>query len=337
MLYLTIANLLKGGSCKQLWQVCQTGAPKLAMRVECRHLTTARAAGGGAPLDRCSEHGCAGGQRTGQSCRRCHLSALTSSTAMQVVHSALGLVRSPVMTTGPRPACCPAALLLIRAGASDIHAAGMQVLSRMWVLWGIILAVPQKTINGAVGLTPLPLELNLNSLLLAWGITEVIRYSFYALKVSVHGSSALWCTLLWRPACAAQAALPPAQLQQSAMQELSIVPYPLLWLRYTTFIVLYPLGVASELAMVYLALPTIRKSKMWSATMPNSLNIGFDYPLLCWAMLAGYIPGETEGQAVKLAAATWVDKLLNCHVAGFPQLYLYMISQRKKMLGSKSK
>eukprot|EP00891_Asterochloris_glomerata_P007862 jgi/Astpho2/7862/Aster-06146 len=165
-----------------------------------------------------------------QSCRGCYPSALRSGAAMQVVHSALGLVRSPLMTTG------------------------MQVLSRMWVLWGIILAVPKETTDGAVRLAPLLPELNLSSLLLAWGITEVIRYSFYALK------------------------------------ELSIVPYPLLWLRYTTFIVLYPLGVASELAMVYLALPTIRKSKMWSAPMPNSLNIGFDYHLICWAMLAGYIP-----------------------------------------------
>ena len=87
--------------------------------------------------------------------------------------------------------------------------------------------------------------------------------------------------------------------------------YPLLWLRYTTFIVLYPLGVASELAMVYLALPTIRKSKMWSAPMPNSLNIGFDYHLVCWAMLAGYIPGEKAGQAISIAAANWHGKQLN--------------------------
>ena len=63
------------------------------------------------------------------------------------------------------------------------------MLSRMWVLWGIILAVPKETIDGAVRLGPLPLELNLKSLLLAWGITEVIRYSFYALKVSVLGSA----------------------------------------------------------------------------------------------------------------------------------------------------
>lgn len=38
-------------------------------------------------------------------------------------------------------------------------------------------------------------------------------------------------------------------------------PYLLLWLRYTAFIGLYPLGVASELAMVWLALPWIREHR----------------------------------------------------------------------------
>lgn len=41
-------------------------------------------------------------------------------------------------------------------------------------------------------------------------------------------------------------------------------PYVLLWLRYTAFIGLYPLGVGSELAMVALALPTIRAQRPWS-------------------------------------------------------------------------
>jgi hypothetical protein len=41
-------------------------------------------------------------------------------------------------------------------------------------------------------------------------------------------------------------------------------PYVLLWLRYTAFIVLYPLGVSSELAEVALALPTIRATRPWS-------------------------------------------------------------------------
>ena len=38
-------------------------------------------------------------------------------------------------------------------------------------------------------------------------------------------------------------------------------PYVLLWLRYTAFILLYPLGVGSELAMVALAMPSIRQHR----------------------------------------------------------------------------
>ena len=49
------------------------------------------------------------------------------------------------------------------------------------------------------------------------------------------------------------------------------------WLRYTMFIPLYPLGVASELALVFLALPTIHDLHLWSISMPNSLNFAFDY------------------------------------------------------------
>ena len=69
-------------------------------------------------------------------------------------------------------------------------------------------------------------------------------------------------------------------------------PYPLLWLRYTTFIPLYPLGVASEMTMVALALPHIRKSQMWSIRMPNALNFAFDYFLFCLLAVAIYIPGR---------------------------------------------
>ncbi len=69
-------------------------------------------------------------------------------------------------------------------------------------------------------------------------------------------------------------------------------PYPLLWLRYTTFIPLYPLGVASEMTMVALALPHIRKSQMWSIRMPNAFNFAFDYFLFCLLAVAIYIPGR---------------------------------------------
>jgi hypothetical protein len=90
-------------------------------------------------------------------------------------------------------------------------------------------------------------------------------------------------------------------------QEVGWVPYPLLWTRYSLFIVLYPLGVASELTMAYLALPTIRKERPLSLAMPNSINFAFDYYYFCFIAIACYIPG-------------------------LPDLYKHMLKQRRKVL-----
>jgi hypothetical protein len=94
---------------------------------------------------------------------------------------------------------------------------------------------------------------------------------------------------------------PPARPRSSVSraQELGLQPYVLLWLRYTAFLVLYPLGVSSELTMVWLAAPTIRAERPLSVSLPNPWNVGFDYHLACWAVVALYVPGA-RGQ---LAAA----------------------------------
>lgn len=97
--------------------------------------------------------------------------------------------------------------------------------------------------------------LNLYTLLIAWSVTEVVRYAFYASK------------------------------------ELGSAPYIITWLRYTTFIVLYPIGVSSELAMVWLALPTIRSQNIFSYPMPNAVNMAFDYSIACILVAGCYAPG----------------------------------------------
>lgn len=177
---------------------------------------------------------------------------LTQTAALlEVLHSLLGVVRAPVTTTA------------------------MQVASRVWIVWGIMVAAPAQITSRGITLLPYTVELNLVSLLLAWSITEIVRYSFFAFK------------------------------------ELGLSPYPFLWLRYTTFIPLYPLGVASEMTMVYLALPHIRRSGMWSLRMPNPYNFAFDYFYFCLLAVAIYVPG-------------------------FPTLYLHMLKQRKRMLGKAS-
>lgn len=173
-----------------------------------------------------------------------------TAAVMEILHCAVGLVRSPLAITA------------------------LQVASRLWIVWGIIVPVQRDTISSAVKITKVgdvSLELNLLTLIVAWSLSELIRYSFFAMK------------------------------------EMGSVPYLSLWLRYSGFIVLYPLGVASELTMVYLALPYIKSSKMWNYPMPNALNFEFDYYIACLLVCLVYIPG-------------------------LPQLYGYLLKQRRKML-----
>lgn len=102
---------------------------------------------------------------------------------MEVVHPAVGLVRTGVFLTF------------------------LQVLSRQLVVWGQLHPFPTETIanNGAL----------FSMMIAAWSITEVIRYTSYALKL------------------------------------LDIEIKPLTFLRYTLFIVLYPAGVTGELSCLF--------------------------------------------------------------------------------------
>ncbi|WVO13685.1 hypothetical protein L204_101306 [Cryptococcus depauperatus] len=106
---------------------------------------------------------------------------------LEVVHAGLGWVRSPVGTVTA------------------------QVASRIWTVWGVIEAVPHITHRSPLFTT----------MLLAWSLTEVIRYTFYTLSL------------------------------------LSVSSPALNYLRYTTFIPLYPLGAGSEAFLSFSTLPPI--------------------------------------------------------------------------------
>ncbi|CAG9465252.1 unnamed protein product [Pedinophyceae sp. YPF-701] len=200
---------------------------------------------------------CTGGNASVWSSVELPLKIAQTAAVMEPLHAALGLVRSPLAT------------------------AAMQVYSRLFVVWGVLHTVPAAaTQHVAVPGVPdgaLPFGgLSLTTCLIAWCVTEVIRYAFYATK------------------------------------EIGEAPYVITWLRYTTFIVLYPLGVSSELALLYLAYPTIKEQRPYSLDMPNAFNFAFDYPTWCLITAGLYLPG-------------------------FPQLYLYMSTQRVKVLGKKPK
>ncbi|XP_001962506.2 very-long-chain (3R)-3-hydroxyacyl-CoA dehydratase hpo-8 [Drosophila ananassae] len=141
---------------------------------------------------------------------------------------------------------------------------GFQVFSRMMVVVGVVMATPhgQSLTGSAIAL-------------LAWAITEIIRYGYYALNI------------------------------------IKVVPHFVVFLRYTTFIVLYPIGVTGELLCFWWAQSYARENSVWSVVMPNKWNATFSYFGFLWIVMLGYIPI-------------------------FPQLYLHMFAQRRKILGGGS-
>ncbi|KJH41597.1 tyrosine phosphatase-like protein, PTPLA [Dictyocaulus viviparus] len=157
---------------------------------------------------------------------------------LEVVHALLGLVRSPIGTTL------------------------MQITSRLVLVWPILYVC--ATARSSVGVP---------MLLIAWSVTEVIRYSFYALGL------------------------------------FDVVLYFLTWVRYSFFIVLYPLGVIGELLTLIGSLPEVAERKHLTLEMPNPFNMAFSFYWVLIVLAILYIPG-------------------------FPQLYLYMFAQRKKVLST---
>lgn len=100
----------------------------------------------------------------------------------------IGIVRAPISTTG------------------------MQVASRLLLVWGVVNNFPFLATSPAY-----------SSMLTAWSVTEVVRYSYFVFTLS------------------------------------GFQPAFISWLRYNTFFVLYPLGISSECWLIYKAIEPARK------------------------------------------------------------------------------
>ncbi|KAK3295820.1 tyrosine phosphatase-like protein [Chaetomium fimeti] len=145
---------------------------------------------------------------------------------MEVVHALTGVVPAPVFTTA------------------------MQVASRLFLMWAVCFPFPQLNVN-----------IFYSTMLCAWSLTEVMRYSYFALK------------------------------------QINAVPAWLHWLRYSAFLVLYPVGISSEVAMTLAA--------MWGP----AADLASWYPMALTAVLAAYGPGSAI-------------------------LYAHMLKQRRRYLGT---
>ncbi|THG16631.1 hypothetical protein TEA_022816 [Camellia sinensis var. sinensis] len=98
-------------------------------------------------------------------------------------------------------------------------------------------------------------------------------------------------------------------------EALGSAPSGLMWLRYSTFLLLYPTGITSEVGLIYIAMPYVKESEKYCVRMPNKWNFSFDYFYAAILVLGIYVPGM---------------------IYRSPHMYTYMLGQRKKAL-SKSK
>ncbi|CZS95929.1 related to protein tyrosine phosphatase-like protein (putative anti-phosphatase); pepino protein; pasticcino protein pas2 [Rhynchosporium agropyri] len=114
-----------------------------------------------------------------------------SLALLEVVHAATGLVRAPVGTTA------------------------MQVASRLLLVWGVVDTFPYLAKSAGY-----------SSMLIAWSVTEVVRYSYFVFTLSGYS------------------------------------PGFISWLRYNLFYVLYPLGISSECWLIYKAIEPAKKIRM---------------------------------------------------------------------------
>ncbi len=125
---------------------------------------------------------------------------------LEVAHSVFGIVRASPLTTA------------------------MQVASRILLVWGVVGQYPQivattntfgRTVAGKNG-GPIAFA----GILIAWSVTEYIRYGYFVYREGINSRVPSWLT----------------------------------WLRYNTFYVLYPLGISSECWLIYLALEPSAKT-----------------------------------------------------------------------------
>lgn len=105
-----------------------------------------------------------------------------------------------------------------------------------------------------------------------WAAGEIVRYAFYAAGIAS-------CSPGW-----------------------------LLWMRYSLFLVLYPIGMVTEWLIYYSTLPEVDMAALHAIRMPNAWNFAFDF-------------------------SVWNRIVLLSYFYFAPYMYFYMVRQRRKKIG----
>lgn len=182
----------------------------------------------------------------------------------EILHSLLGLVRAPVTTTG------------------------MQVASRLLLVWGIVWLFGQQLLTSSTDNRPWGKgslmrdrygkeqesaarwnQLGYLGMMTAWSVTECVRYGYFTFFLVSDGNT-------------------------------TSMPEWLRWARYNLFFVLYPLGISCECWLIWRVLPLARR---WD----------WRYDWLLKAVLGIYVPGKFCFYRTRstLRADECIDRLLH--------------------------
>lgn len=102
------------------------------------------------------------------------------------------------------------------------------------------------------------------------GFKAFIFYFLMITEPRVHDNKSSGAVLfIW---CLADSLRYPFYLMQLMKKSI----YPLTWLRYSAWIILYPVGITLEAVIAYQNLNYLTKSGRLSYPLPNNLNVSFD-------------------------------------------------------------
>ncbi|KAG5529596.1 hypothetical protein RHGRI_030098 [Rhododendron griersonianum] len=197
----------------------------------------------------------------------------------------IGLVRSPITATVP------------------------QISSRLFVTWGVLWSFPETRTHLLVSL-----------LVISWSITEGQSDPGAINQSCISGTTPMEMGL-W----VGESGLGPLGFSNicrsiqiirysffGSKEAFGFAPSWIMWLRYSTFLFLYPIGISSEVGLIYFALPYIKESGKYSIRLPNKLNFSLDSFYIAILVLGIYFPGSSH-------------------------MYTYMIGQRTRALSKLKK
>eukprot|EP00929_Paragymnodinium_shiwhaense_P013131 TRINITY_DN120996_c0_g1_i1.p1 TRINITY_DN120996_c0_g1~~TRINITY_DN120996_c0_g1_i1.p1 ORF type:complete len:784 (+),score=224.56 TRINITY_DN120996_c0_g1_i1:94-2445(+) len=147
-------------------------------------------------------------------------------------------------------------------------------------------------------------------MLFAWCMAETVRYVYYAIgQLAEIATSARGVAVAMK--------LIKMKSVEKADDPVFKIPFPLVWLRYSMFIVLYPMGVCGEMNVIRLCMDCLLESA--KAAQPGTTS----------AWLLGTIRMVTGERGYWTVLAI----MYMAYVVGLPMLYSMLLASRRKQLG----